>query len=34
MKVTLDIASSDLEKLLNPTMKENRLAFNHISWQE
>ncbi|MGK7899700.1 MAG: Uma2 family endonuclease [Xenococcus sp. (in: cyanobacteria)] len=34
MKVTLDIASSDLEKLLNPMMKENRIALNDISWHE
>ncbi|MDJ0662529.1 MAG: Uma2 family endonuclease [Crocosphaera sp.] len=34
MKVTLDIASSDLEKLLNPMMKENRIALNDISWDE
>ncbi len=34
MKVTLDIASSDLEKLLNPIMRENRIALNDISWDE
>lgn len=34
MKVTLDIASSDLEKLLNPIMKENRIVVNDISWHE
>ncbi len=34
MKVTLDIASSDLEKLLNPRIKENRITLNDISWHE
>ncbi|MDJ0729600.1 MAG: Uma2 family endonuclease [Crocosphaera sp.] len=34
MKVTLDIATSDLEKLLNPMMRENRISLNNISWDE
>ncbi len=34
MKVTLDIASSDLEKLLNPIIKEDRINLSHITWDK
>ncbi|MEA5534121.1 Uma2 family endonuclease [Crocosphaera sp. XPORK-15E] len=34
MKVTLDIATSDLEKLLNPIIAEPRIQLSNMTWEE
>ncbi len=34
MKVTLDIASSDLEKLLNPIIAEPRIHLSNMTWND